>query len=383
MKMNLLIKPASGACNMRCRYCFYADEMAHRERGIVGMMSVDTLETIVKKTLEGAPRGAAAFMFQGGEPTLSGLDFYRALIGYVKKHNTRGLRVSYSIQTNGYLIDEDWAKFFAEHRFLVGLSLDGGRDIHNLNRITPGEDGTFDRVMSAAALFDKHRVEYNILTVVTNRTARSALSIYNFFKKQGFKYQQHIPCIEGFGDDGTSPWTLSAEQYGRFLSRTFDSYYSDITSGKYVYNRNFENWIGILLGRHPESCGMVGVCSRQYVVEADGSVYPCDFYVLDEYKLGNLLTDSFEEIDRRREEIGFIEKSRVVDPECAECKWHFLCRGGCRREREQTASAGSAGEGDLVKNRFCAGYLEFFPYAYERLCNLARMVSEGRWGEQG
>ena len=173
-----------------------------------------------------------------------------------------------------------------------------------------------------AALFERYRVEYNILTVVTSQTARRAVSIYNYFKKQGYRYQQYIPCIEGFGEREPSPWALDAGQYARFLCRIFDAWYSDIMSGNYIYNRTFENWVGIIIGRPPESCGMVGVCSPQYVAEADGSVYPCDFYVLDGYRLGNLLYDSFDDIDRRREEIGFIETSKEVHPHCLECRWH-------------------------------------------------------------
>ncbi len=366
--MNILLKPASGACNLRCSYCFYADEMAHRERGIIGRMSTSTLDVIVKKTLDRA-RGSCAFMFQGGEPTLVGLDFYRHLISSVREHNTKGVRVSYSIQTNGYAVDEEWAEFFAQNNFLVGLSLDGTGDIHDTNRRTPSGKGSFGRVSATAALFDRHRVQYNILTVVTGLTARRALSIYNYFKKQGYRYQQYIPCIEGFGETEPAPWALDAGQYGKFLCRIFDAWYSDMMSGNYIYNRTFENWIGILTGRPPESCGMMGVCSPQYVVEADGSVYPCDFYVLDGFRLGNLLCDSFEDIDRRREEIGFIEASKKVHPDCQKCRWYPLCRGGCRREREPIVS------GMPAKNRFCEAYRVFFPYAYERLIELARLAA--------
>ncbi len=362
---------------MRCRYCFYADEMSHRERGIVGMMSTETLDVIVKKTLEAAP-GFCSFMFQGGEPTLTGLDFYRHLIETVKEQNTRGVRVSYAIQTNGYAIDENWAKFFSLNHFLVGLSLDGTRDVHDRNRLTKDGKSSFDHVSRAASLFEKHHVEYNILTVVTSQTARNAVSIYNYFKKQGYRYQQYIPCIEGFGSDGSQPWALNAEQYGRFLCRMFDIWYQDIISGNYIYNRTFENWIGILIGRPPESCGMVGVCSPQYVVEADGSVYPCDFYVLDGYKLGNLIYDSFADVNRKRAEIAFIDNSKAEDKECIGCRWHHLCRGGCRREREPSVSCGMGDK--LVKNRFCESYRVFFPYAYDRLVTLARSAAHGVYG---
>lgn len=381
--MNLLIKPASGACNMRCSYCFYADEMAHRKQGVLGMMSTETLDTIVEKSLRYA-RDSCAFMFQGGEPTLAGLDFYRGLIDSVGRHNRRALPISYAIQTNGYALDDTWADFFSKHKFLVGLSLDGPRDIHDENRRGADGGGSFSRVTSAAALLERHRVDFNILTVVTRRSARAAVSIYNYFANQGFRYQQFIPCIEGFGTgtarNNANSGALDSELYGKFLCRLFDIWYADIMSGKYVYNRTFENWVGILLGRPPENCGMAGVCSVQYVVEADGSVYPCDFYVLDSFRLGSLLTDSFEEIDRRRNEIGFIEASAITDPACTACEYRTLCRGGCRRDREGdslpfcgTRNGMPAGE-TLVRNRYCEAYRTFFPYATARLATLAGNV---------
>lgn len=370
--MNVLIKPASGACNMRCRYCFYSDEMANRETGVVGRMSTDTLEVIVSRVLGAAsePGTPCVFMFQGGEPTLAGLDFYRALEGYVKKYNTQGLRVGYAIQTNGFAINEQWAELFARMKFLVGLSLDGTRELHDANRRTPSGRGTFDAVMQAARLFLRYGVEFNILSVVTDMTARGALKLHNFFDAQGFRYQQYIPCLDPLCHGGEQHTALSAERYAAFLCRTFDAWYDDLSRGKYVYNRTFENYMAILLGRAPENCGMAGVCSPQYVIEADGGVYPCDFYVLDEYRLGNILSDSFESMDARREELGFIARSRELHPDCRDCRYFALCRGGCYRERIDTGD----GSG-IPKNRFCAAYLKFFPYAAERLWSAAKMLS--------
>lgn len=371
--MNLLIKPASGACNMRCRYCFYADEMAHREKAVIGMMSVGTLEVIVRRALETAER-ECCFMFQGGEPTLAGIEFYRKLIGFTSGYNTRRLRVSYAIQTNGFALDEDWAELFTRNKFLVGLSLDGPRELHDLNRRAAGGRGSFDEVMRTVALFDRHGVDYNILSVVTGESARRAVSIYNFFASKKFRYQQYIPCLDGFDADPTAPRALTAKQYATFLRRIFDVWYADISSGKYVYNRTFENWMSIMLGRLPESCGMAGFCSPQYTIEADGSVYPCDFYVLDGYRLGNLLTDSFADLDRRRDELGFVERSRKLPDECSACRWLPLCRGGCYRER-----IGGNGEAP-PKNRFCETYREFFPYAADRLAAAARMLTSPGYG---
>lgn len=364
--LSVLIKPASGACNMRCRYCFYNDEMANRETAVMGMMTPETLEVVVRRMLEATGR-ECTFMFQGGEPTLAGLDFYRTLEALVARYNTRGVRVRYAIQTNGFAVDEEWARLFARMHFLVGLSLDGGRELHDANRRTPSGRGTFDAVMRTAQLLRRHGVEFNILTVVTGATARGALRLHNFFRAQGFGYQQYIPCLDPLceaGNECAAP-SLTAEQYGTFLCRSFDAWYAELVRGNYIYNRTFENWMAVMLGMRPENCGMAGICSPQYVIEADGGVYPCDFYVLDEYRLGSILTDSLEALDARRDELGFIERSTVLHPDCRACRYLPLCRGGCYRERVEVAP------GEPPKNRFCAAYLRFFAYAEPRLRDAA------------
>jgi len=374
--INLLIKPASGLCNMRCKYCFYHDVINNRETETFGMMSLETLEHIVRNVL-GLPVTDCTIAFQGGEPTLRGLDFYRHLIEYVQKYNKKNIRVHYALQTNGYIIDHEWAEFFAGNKFLIGLSMDGMKDTHDLYRKDAIGDGTYRKVMHAIQLFKNHRVEFNILTVVTAQVARNIGKIYGFYKRNGLYFQQYIPCIDPFGEErGEREYSLTPELYSYFLRTLFDLWYHDIKRGEFVYNRYFENLVGMLLGLRPESCGMAGVCMRQYVIEADGSVYPCDFYVLDKYKIGNFATDSIETIEKNRRELGFIEKSMTVHEKCRNCKWLALCRGGCRRDRE--TSGGDA----LTLNYFCRAYHEFFEYAYERLCEIAGMVRNNEFGRK-
>ena len=178
--VTLLIKPASGSCNLRCRYCFYADEMNNRSERTYGMMSEETLDILVEKTLNQVTR-MATFAFQGGEPTLAGLDFFRTLIEIEKKHNHRGVEIHNSLQTNGIVIDEEWARFLHDNRFLVGLSLDGYEQLHDENRKFPDQTGSFTRVMETARLFQEYKVEFNILTVVTAQSARRIKRIYQFF----------------------------------------------------------------------------------------------------------------------------------------------------------------------------------------------------------
>lgn len=365
--LNLLIKPASGNCNMRCKYCFYADELNNRTIQSYGRMSADTLHVIVNKSMEYAD-GECTFAFQGGEPTLIGLEFYKDLVRYVSAHpNPKKVKIHYAIQTNGYVINGEWAAFFAENHFLVGISLDGTKEIHDKYRVDAAGKGTYKRVMEAIRLLEEYKVEYNILTVVTAATARSGQKIYNFFKKNHMEYQQYIECLDPIGEvPGGHEYSLTPERYETFLNSVFDAWYLDMKDGNYVYNRYFENLMSIIAGRIPESCSMRGTCGRQWVIEADGSTYPCDFYALDEWLLGNVNTNSFQDMEQRRNELGFVKWSEQLHEECKTCKWFDLCRNGCRRNREPV-SADNTG-----KNYFCSAYYHFFEYAYPRLAEICR-----------
>ncbi len=371
--LSLLIKPASGNCNMRCRYCFYADELDNREIRSYGKMSVDTMHTIVDKAMEYGDY-ECTIAFQGGEPTLAGLDFYRDLVAYVTAHeNPKKLKIHYALQTNGYLINEEWAAFLGENHFLVGVSLDGLKEIHDRYRLDAAGKGTYQRVISAIRLLEKHHVEYNILTVVTAATARNGQKIYNYFKKNHFAYQQYIECLDPIGEEpGQHEYSLTPEKYGEFLKSMFDAWYLDMRSGTYVYNRYFENLMMIMAGQQPESCNMRGVCGKQWVFEADGSVYPCDFYALDQWRLGNIQENSFEEMDEKRDELGFIQWSMRQQEDCQKCRWFSLCRNGCRRNREPVTAE------NTNRNYFCKSYQMFFEYAYPRLAEIYQLYMAGR-----
>lgn len=371
--LSLLIKPASGNCNMRCRYCFYADELDNREIRSYGKMSVDTMHTIVDKAMEYGDY-ECTIAFQGGEPTLAGLDFYRDLVAYVTAHEKpKKLKIHYALQTNGYLINEEWAAFLGENHFLVGVSLDGLKEIHDRYRLDAAGKGTYQRVISAIRLLEKHQVEYNILTVVTAATARNGQKIYNYFKKNHFGYQQYIECLDPIGEEpGQHEYSLTPEKYGEFLKSMFDAWYLDMRSGTYVYNRYFENLMMIMAGQQPESCNMRGVCGKQWVFEADGSVYPCDFYALDQWRLGNIQENSFEEMDEKRDELGFIQWSMRQQEDCQKCRWFGLCRNGCRRNREPVTAE------HINRNYFCKSYQMFFEYAYPRLEEIYQLYMAGR-----
>lgn len=369
--VTLLIKPASSLCNLRCKYCFYHDVAANRLVPSYGLMPDETLETLVRSALDYADH-SCTFAFQGGEPTLAGLRYYERLVELQEKYNAKHVRIQNTIQTNGTLIDDAFAGFLGRHGFLVGLSLDGGRQLHNHHRVDAQGCGTFDRAMDAARLFDRHNVQYNILCVVTNEVARHGQQVYRFMKDNHFKYLQFIPCLEGFGETG-NPHAVTPQRYGAFLKSTFDGYYDDFIKGEYTSVRLFDNYVGMLAGRPPECCGMGGSCSHNLVVESDGSVYPCDFYVLDRYRLGRIGESSLKDLHTGERAQAFVEESRQVDDRCGECRWYPLCLGGCRRNREPME------QGKHSLNRYCESYQSFFEYAYPRMRQLAgRALSAGR-----
>ncbi len=368
----MLIKPASGQCNLRCRYCFYRDLTEKREVASYGIMEVSTLEQVIRKTLETA-EGACTFAYQGGEPTLAGLSFFKESVRLQNLYNRRGITVHNALQTNGMLLNHEWAHFLAENRFLVGVSLDGTSRIHDEWRRDGTGEGTFTQVMQGIRCLRQAKAEFNILTVLHAGNARRIREIYRYFKAQSFRHLQFIPCLDPLGDTpGGEPYSLTPAAYGECLCTLFDLWYADLCAGEEVHIRHFENYVEMLLGYPPESCGMSGVCGMQYVVEADGAVYPCDFYVTDRYRLGNLCTDSFADLDRVRAENRFVTESTVSDPACRDCFCRALCRGGCKRYREPRI--GDA----LQRNLYCESYRRFFAYAGDRLEYLARRIRRAR-----
>ena len=365
--INVMIKPASGLCNMRCRYCFYADEMNKRQQDSYGIMSLETLERVMEKTLVFA-EGECTIAYQGGEPTMAGLEFFRKSIEFQNKYNKNHVRIHNALQTNGYGMNEEWCRFFAENHFLVGISLDGIKATHDLYRKDAAGEDTYFRILKAIHMLEEYQVDFNILTVVNAKTAPKIRKIYEQYAKYGFHYQQYIACLDPIGEEpGKEEFSLTPKIYGQFLLDLFELWDIDLRKGKQPYIRQFENYIGMFMGYMPESCEQRGMCSIQNIVEADGSVYPCDFYVLDEYRIGNLNTDTFEEIYERRKAMGFIESSLNHSESCKNCKYFSLCRGGCRRNRE---SLGGDGQAD---NYFCESYRMLFDKYYDRMREIAQI----------
>lgn len=369
--VNVLIKPASSACNMRCAYCFYRDVADNREHAFEGMLSLERMEQVIAAAVEYA-EGVCSFAFQGGEPTLAGLDFFRQVVALEEKYRRPGLQIRNAIQTNGFCIDEEWAEFLGKNDFLVGLSLDGPAELHDLNRRDNQGKRTHDRIMKTVRLFEKHKVEYNILCVVTGKNAKSIQRIYQFYKKQNFKWLQFIPCLEPLEQErGAESYHLSVRNYGDFLIRIFDLWYQDLQKGEYVSIRHLDNWLMILLGEPAESCDMVGHCSVQFVIEGDGGVYPCDFYVLDQWRLGTVGEQSFAELAESDTAKRFVETSLAVPERCRACPAYRVCRNGCRRNRLELE--GMAGE-----NYYCDAYRRFFTERARELQGAARLILQMR-----
>ncbi|KOA92212.1 anaerobic sulfatase maturase [Clostridium botulinum] len=366
--LSMLIKPSSSNCNLRCTYCFYYDICTHRNVKSFGMMKVSLLETLVKKAFDEA-EVSCTFAFQGGEPTLVGIEFFKSLITFVKKYNKNNINVFYAIQTNGTTINEDWANFFKEHNFLVGVSLDGTKEIHDQYRLDDYGKGSFNKIMTNINLLNKYNVQYNILSVVHKNTSRHISKIYKFFKKQDFRYLQFIPCLDPINDSRENyPYSLNAKDYEIFLNKLFDLWFDDFIKGRFISIRYFDDLLSILLGNNPGSCCMNGFCSCEFIIEADGSVYPCDFYVFDKYKLGLIEENSFTELFNSKITEDFIKSSCNHSSECDNCKWYPLCRSGCRRNKEPNFP------NNINDNIFCSSFKGFFEKNIDRLTYAAKLI---------
>lgn len=365
--LTIMVKPVSSDCNMRCRYCFYSDVAARRECASMGRMSDSTLENLVRRALRYAD-GKVSFVFQGGEPTLAGLDFYKKLVHYEKMYNAKGVQVSNAIQTNGYSISDEMIDFFVRESFLLGVSFDGTPEIHDSIRVNAAGKGTSPRVMDTLQRLCRSGAEFNILCVVSKYVAENPEEVFNGLAP--YSYIQYIACMDDL-DGHHRDFSLTAEAYGNFLKRSFDLYYQSFKMGHFVSIRNFDNYLAILTGRQPESCGMGWSCARYYLIEADGGVYPCDFYVLDKWKMGNINDSSFYSLANSPVAQKFVDESHHVNNECRSCQWYFLCRGGCKRDREPFT------DGRPGLNNWCTAFKALFSYACPRMKEMAESLHVG------
>ncbi len=401
--VSLLIKPASSLCNMACSYCFYHDIADTRESIAPSIMSDAVRSAVITKALQDATgalpkqqdatsggshpqetkqgrmegkgkranlgNASVTFAFQGGEPTLAGLEYFKDFVAKVEQYNTKKIPVAYALQTNGLAIDRDWAEFFHEHNFLIGLSLDGTEDINNALRLDKTGNSTYKKVLQVAKLFDQYQVAYNILTVVTTQLAYHIEEVFASYMDLGFQFLQFIPCLDPISKSHND-YSVPPKVYGEFLHTLFTLWYKRIKQGKGISIRYFDNLLGLYLGYPPESCDMVGHCSIQKVVEADGTVFPCDFYTRDQDAIGNITEDSIAKLESTTAAEQFLQESYVLPQQCQYCQWVRLCRNGCKRHRDPVTGV----------NKYCSAYQSFFTTHNHTLVQLARRLKQRTMG---
>lgn len=353
--ISFMIKPVSAACDLACDYCFYRDASLHRETAVHPLMSKAVVDQLIGKSLSSFQ--TITYIFQGGEPTLAGLPFFQYFVDKVEQERRSESAVHYALQTNGMHLDQEWVAFLKQHSFLVGVSFDGMPRLHDLHRRDLLGNGSARRVLQSIALLQQEGVAFNILSVVTEDLAHNAKPVYSYLLQRNLLHQQYIPCINPLHGGAD---LLHASSYGLFLKELFDLWYESLLHGVAVHIRFFENLVMMLGGYPPESCDMAGRCSPQYVIESNGNVYPCDFYALDEYLLGSVISDDFPTFAQQAQTNHFLEHTENQIDSCSTCSWSMLCRGGCKRFRTSDGY------------RFCPSMRTFFPYAYGRLQIIAQ-----------
>ena len=362
---SILVKPAGPDCNMACGYCFYLEKAGLFSESKVHRMSLEILEEMIRQVCRDGSKNIS-FGWQGGEPTLMGLPFYQKAVEFQQRYG-RGQSVGNGLQTNGILIDKDWAKFLKEYNFLVGLSLDGPEHVHNHYRLMRGGNGTWDKVVDHGKLMLDAEVAVNALTVVNDYSVQFPEEIYEFHKGLGLTFQQYIPCVETDPHDPkiAAPFSVSPEKFGEFLCTLFDLWMNDFKDNVPTTSiRHFDSVFYSYVGMPPPECTLLPECGIYVVVEHDGGVYSCDFFVEPEWKLGNIMDGNLIDFLNSERQLKFGRmKSTLPDP-CKTCKWLKYCWGGCTKDRIRDQQ-------DNNLSHFCKSYQMFYEHADQRLQQLA------------
>lgn len=362
-QISLLIKPASSLCNLRCRYCFYSDVSHNRNEESMGIMSEEVMHALIDRTME-TNAEQINYCFQGGEPCVAGIEYFHKFIAYVNKTNN-GKKVTYAIQTNGTLIDHNWVKLFRENHFLVGISIDGFIRNHDYFRKEADGKGTWKKILYNIRMLNNADISYNILTVLTHELSSKPEELFQFILKNQFEYVQLIPCLPSLkGDEPTDRFALKPHDFANFYKKFFDLWYEEYQKGHYISVTLFDNVIPMYAGIHPEQCGMLGKCALQTVVEGNGNVYPCDFYVLDEYCCGNVKNDSIETMMHHNHARTFLNEKRRSCSQCTSCRFVNMCHGNCRRLSVC-----------YFDENYC-GYQEFLEYSMMKMRRIALSMSQ-------
>ena len=328
--ISLLLKPASSLCNLSCAYCFYR-RVRDIYPSIPTKMSRSVAQRVIRKTLStDAPHNS--FCWQGGEPLLMGLDFFRDVVAFQKKYARPGQVIENSLQTNGLLLDDQWCEFLRQENFLVGISLDGPAEIHDFYRKDNEQKGTFTEVMRSIGLMKKHDVQFNILCLLTDRNVKSPLELYNFFRSHDFRFIQFINCFENDSCSGAlKPFSVCGKETGEFYITLFDEWF-----GKDFFDvsiRFFEDILLYLVDGVKASCCYNNMCNSYLIVEHNGDCYPCDFFVFEEWKIGNLMQNDIRTIMKSPLRSVFASLKADLSEECMGCRVASFCKGDCTRFR--------------------------------------------------
>ncbi|WP_426617298.1 anaerobic sulfatase maturase [Raoultella sp. R2A007] len=368
---HVMAKPTGSVCNIDCTYCFYLEKEAlYPERNTHWQMSDETLERYIRQHIDAQAGDSVTFAWQGGEPTMMGLVFFRRVMALCDKY-AGGKKITHALQTNGILLDDAWARFFAEHRFLIGLSIDGPAALHNQYRVNRAGKGTHDRVMAAMSLLKAHHVEFNTLTVVGKHNVEHALEVYEFLVAAGSRYIQFIPLVERLSNDASSalqlvlpgesaarlaPWTVPSWQFGDFLCQIFDLWVRrDVER---VSVQMFDVALAAWAGQPPVLCVHSATCGHAFALESNGDLYNCDHFVYPEHKLGNIHQQTIHELNHSEQAIAFGQaKEDRLTADCRRCEFRPVCHGGCPKHRFAVSPGGHPGH-----NYLCAGYKHFFKH---------------------
>ena len=397
-RFHVMAKPSGSTCNLDCKYCFYLSKETLPNGPGAGRMDDETLELFIKQYIEGVTGSEVVFSWQGGEPTLRGLEFFRKIVALQKKHAKSGQRIENDLQTNGVLLDEKWAAFLKENRFLVGLSIDGPRELHDRFRVNKGGAPTFDKVMAAARLLRRYRVRFNTLTCVHRFNASRPLDVYRFLRSElDSTFIQFIPIVQLKNFETIAPhswnsstlpvlgsaeahpdhpnsavtdWSVDADEYGYFLSRVFDEWRrKDL--GRVLVN-HFETLVAQHLGQPSQLCIYNKFCGKGIAVEHDGSTYSCDHYVYPEYRLGTLREKSLAEMAFSRAQVKFgYAKFERLPRYCRACAYLSDCWGECPKNRLLQTPDGEPG-----LNYLCAGLKKFFKHAVPEVERIASEIKK-------
>jgi uncharacterized protein len=379
---HLLAKPTGAACNLDCAYCFFLDKEALYP-GSKFRMSETMLEQYIRQLIESHQGDRVNIAWQGGEPTLMGLDFFQRAIALAEKYRRPGMTFLHTMQTNGTLLDDAWAAFFKEHGFLIGISLDGPRELHDVYRLDKGGRPTFDRVMRGVRLLQKHAVEFNVLTTVNRVNGDYPLQVYHFLRDEvGADWMQFIPVVERINADGltlyqegstVSERSVLPEQFGRFLCAIFDEWVQHDVGSVFVqtFEATLRNWIGM---KSSGMCVFNETCGTGLAIEHNGDLYACDHFVEPNYFLGNIEQEHMIELVASPQQLKFGSDKRDTLPRyCRECEVRFACHGECPKNRFLLTPDGEPG-----LNYLCTGLKEFFHHASFSMKIMAGLIRRGR-----